>query len=441
MVEISNNKYFINDDFNKQMFVIFVDPESGSKRGRMLLEMEIKQMKFEEPALVSFIYNLRDGKKLTEGINVIKEYMSNSTNKVRVIICGGDDIVMSIIEKLFSMRVDLSKCVFGTLPVGNDNNISNTLNFNDRKNANPNIMNFKKLLMSYSKAKEVDVDIWKIEFILERDGGIFQNKGDKKIELVDENSDNVLFMEKAFIGSFSLGVDARVGFNFDKQRSSSYYFNKAIYFWESVKKMFCVRTMSLNSYIDSFYSEEKEVFRGKEEKDQVSKSLKYNYFKEKVVLKGDPLILIGQNVNYYNGSSNFWSNAGTRLGLEFDDEGTPTKIEKKSKLTEEALHFKELCANNKQEFNDGKMEFYTLSGVFGLGLEKVLGGYAKKVHQSSGPFVIHFRKVAANVVADKEHRIYAKIDGEHYHIVRPREMKISLHNNYPKGSVKFLVNK
>jgi len=99
-----------------------------------------------------------------------------------------------------------------------------------------------------------------------------------------------------------------------------------------------------------------------------------------------------------------------------------------------------LAGSNSQEIDDGKLEFYTFSNLFELGCEKVIGGgYAKKIHQSTGPFLLKFKPIIANSVADKEQRIYLKVDGEHYHIVNPRELKISLHSNYPKGTIKFLA--
>jgi len=289
--------------------------------------------------------------------------------------------------------VNMTKCVFGTLPLGNDNNLSKTLNFKDRKHASTDMTHFKQMLISYCKATEADIDIWKLELTLENDGGVFQYKEEKKTEMLDENHNNIGKLEKTFISSFSLGLDARVGYGFDKKKSNNSCFNKLLYCWESVKKLLCLKTMSLNKYIDVFLSDEKEVFRVKEEKDiAITKNLTYKYCKEKVVLKGDPMILIGQNVNYYNGSSHFWNKAKSNLGLEFEDEGIPTKIDKKNKKEEEINYFKDLCEKN-QEINDEKMEFYTYGGMMGLGAEKIIGGYAKKIHQSRGPFMI---KVQAN---------------------------------------------
>jgi len=198
--------------------------------------------------------------------------------------------------------------------------------------------------------------------------------------------------------------------------------------------------MSLNKYIDVFLSAEKEIFRVKAIKDQdIAKNLTYKFWKDKVVLKGDPIILIGQNVNYYNGASHFWNKAKANTGLEFEDEGIPTKIDKVNKKEQEVDFFKDLC-EAKQEISDEKMEFYTFSNMLELGAEKMIGGYAKKVHQSQGPFLIKFKQTPKNPVTDKEHRIYLKVDGEHYYIVQPREIKVYLNENYPKGSVKFLVN-
>lgn len=45
---------------------------------------------------------------------------------------------------------------------------------------------------------------------------------------------------------FSIGVDARIGFGFDKHRIASQIGNKCIYCWEGFKKMMLIKTKKMN---------------------------------------------------------------------------------------------------------------------------------------------------------------------------------------------------
>lgn len=51
-----------------------------------------------------------------------------------------------------------------------------------------------------------------------------------------------------------------------------------------------------------------------------------------------------------------------------------------------------------QSFNDKKLEFFSYSSGFDLGMEKISTGHANKVHQGKGPFVITFKDMS-NVVS------------------------------------------
>jgi len=46
---------------------------------------------------------------------------------VKVIIGGGDGTVMWVIENLRNADIDIQKCIFGVLPLGNTNDLSCSL--------------------------------------------------------------------------------------------------------------------------------------------------------------------------------------------------------------------------------------------------------------------------------------------------------------------------
>jgi len=64
---------------------------------------------------------------------------------------------------------------------------------------------------------------------------------------VDEN---VSVYKKQMSNYMSVGVDARIGLGFDRNRTQSALGNKCVYCWEGFKKMF-LKTSKMNTVIDS----------------------------------------------------------------------------------------------------------------------------------------------------------------------------------------------
>lgn len=54
------------------------------------------------------------------------------------------------------------------------------------------------------------------------------------------------------INYFSIGVDARIGFGFDKNRTPYQCCNKFVYCWEGFKKMF-LKTPKVNQSIENIH--------------------------------------------------------------------------------------------------------------------------------------------------------------------------------------------
>ena len=237
----------------------------------------------------------------------------------------------------------------------------------------------------------------------EKNGTIFDviKKGEKIKE--DSNNNKVLEFKKTFVNYFSLGFDARVGFQFEQRRSSSRFCNKFIYAWEAAKRIFCCRkNYGLTQLLDSFQegtgekSKEKksdeipdltdieevksEPMLPKEDNNCLLEGERKFIFRTKssegissnIVLKGNPVNIICQNIDFYmGGTQNIWDKS-SNIGLEKEDS---TKKELKDYKKEVLEHFK------KQAFDDKKIEFFTYEHGIELGLERVARGIAKRVYQ------------------------------------------------------------
>jgi hypothetical protein len=98
---------------------------------------------------------------------------------------------------------------------------------------------------------------------------------------------------------------------------------------------------------------------------------------EEVALKGEPVSIICQNINYYmGGTRDIW-----RKSISVGIEGK----------TDVVQHHRSTLKNATQSFNDQKLEFFTYSNGFKLGFEKIMTGQADKIHQGTGPFIIKFK--------------------------------------------------
>lgn len=70
----------------------------------------------------------------------------------------------------------------------------------------------------------------------------------------------IVFLKK-MSNYFSFGVDARVGYGFDKNRTKSRFKNKTVYCWEGFKKIF-TKTPKLNDVLqkaETISNKEEEV--------------------------------------------------------------------------------------------------------------------------------------------------------------------------------------
>lgn len=164
--------------------------------------------------------------KLEEVIILIK--LSVIVSMVKVIIGGGDGTVMWLIEDLKNSDIDIRKCIFGVVPLGNSNDLSNALGWGGKLNASSDMEQFKNIVIQLAEATSIFVDVWEMRLQVDEvrgyiklkdQGEIIQFTNDMKTSIVDNITNLKLkTLRKTFINYFSLGYDARVGFG----KKSSY---------------------------------------------------------------------------------------------------------------------------------------------------------------------------------------------------------------------------
>ena len=513
---IPNN---IKEDFKKKQnfLLVLVNPKSGSQQGKTVLEhaekyriesipdykvisfpimdekiikRKSKEIQLKNPnepneiiegnnsnqindfhlakfdPLVEFstiIFNIIDKDDIIKGKQFVKKYLTDfPKNNIKILIAGGDGTVLGIVEDLNKEGVPLDRCIFGAMPFGTGNDLSHCLGFGNECKVG-GIRNFQRVLYTYLIGTLSKIDIWELSVMVnEKNGTIFDviKKGEKIKE--DSNNNKVLEFKKTFVNYFSLGFDARVGFQFEQRRSSSRFCNKFIYAWEAAKRIFCCRkNYGLTQLLDSFQegtgekSKEKksdeipdltdieevksEPMLPKEDNNCLLEGERKFIFRTKssegissnIVLKGNPVNIICQNIDFYmGGTQNIWDKS-SNIGLEKEDS---TKKELKDYKKEVLEHFK------KQAFDDKKIEFFTYEHGIELGLERVARGIAKRVYQGAGPVYLEFKKNPDDTEKLALEKVYLNCDGEFYHLINPTHISVRLNTKICDGQINILKN-
>ena len=150
-----------------------------------------------------------------------------------------------------------------------------------------------------------------------------------------------------------------------------------------------------------------------------------------IVLKGNPVSLICQNIDFYmGGTRNIWGKT-THLGIQQDEASKEDYREYKRQVVEK---FKN------QAFDDKQIEFFTFEHGIEIGLEKVARGLAKRVYQGPGPVFLEFKKEPNEVERVGLTKVYVNCDGEFYHLQNPTEISVRLNDNICQGQINILRN-
>ena len=380
------------------------------------------------------VFNILDKADFTKGKKFIKEYLNRyENNKIKILIGGGDGTVLSIVEDLNEDKVNLERCIFGAVPLGTGNDLSNALGFGGSMMFEQDEFFLFDLLFMYEIASESKIDIWNLELKVEdRKGRVCNIEKNKEQEIVEYNEKKeknipIKILNKTFINYCSIGYEARVGFSFEKIRSKNRIMNKWIYFWKALKKYTrcCRKNYALKNLVYSFQVGEAATSKPytKQKNRFFTNNILYeiNNSSSNIILNGDPISIVCQNINYYlGGSKDIWKNSGSNIGL--------THLENNSEEEKNFLYEK---ANSEQRFDDKKLEFFTYESEVALGLENICSGHANKIYHGNGPVRIVFRKG----VKDK---VYLNIDGEYLRIYNPEYIKIKLDDRICNGQISFL---
>lgn len=343
------------------------------------------------------------------------------------------------------------------------------------------------MLYTYITAQECKIDIWKTTLYMKDDGCINVIQNDSESSMNEQNGQLKKTMIKTFINYFSIGFDARVGFNFEQRRSASRTCNKMIYCWEAAKRYLCCKkNISLTSILEAFHSiddnkanevgyntngnkgngNNRNKCLGQSSSSEIELALdsvddnqcqllrpdiddsinKYNSNRkrtifrtfhkqakefDKVTLRGNPVDIICQNINFYmGGTMDIWENS-SHIGLKLMTSKEHSLISYSNTIKS---HF------NDQRYDDKKLEFFTYDTGLAMAIERIAAGQADKIYQGKGPMVITFKQQPSNDEYIALNKVYYNVDGEFFHLLQPKELHIELNEDINNGEINFLRN-
>lgn len=495
-----------NFSTNGSLLIIFVNPLSGSQEGNSILNLSQKykiksienyniilfQNKKEKESLLQqndndlktshykapfnesltfsiIVFNILNKIDFVKGQNFINDYLSYyKENKIKILIGGGDGTTLRLIDDLYKCNIDLNRCIFSLIPLGTGNDLSNATGFGNTVQIGNDINHLHRILYTYYIAEECKIDIWEAIVKIKSYGSINDIISNRESIKIDNDNKKIILFKKSFINYMSFGFDAKIGFNFERNRSNSRFKNKCVYCWEAFKRYICCESdIYLNQVLEGFYviddnddnddnldnldnsnnkmnninndsfvlnnsidileqSKKKAIFGVIDENDILDKQLK------EVILKDNPVDMICQNIDFYmGGTRNIWSNSSHIAIKIIDLEGDDYKKYKNEILNQ---------YNSEQKYDDKIIEFFTYGSGLKLAMERYRSGFAQKLYQGKGPFILKFKSEPNDEEIEYLNKIYLNVDGEFFHVKQPESLIIRLNTKICNGQINILKN-
>lgn len=147
--------------------------------------------------------------------------------------CGGDGTLMRSFQKLIDEGLDVDAIEFAVFPFGTSNDLSDAFGWGWK--ASPTMLeDFAWVLSTLAEAEESYINVWEVIIWFQEGGKLEISAGWNDYETVAEGSVKFLMVH-----SFSLGIDARIGFHFEQGRTGSKFRNDMRYIQQGLKRYFC----------------------------------------------------------------------------------------------------------------------------------------------------------------------------------------------------------
>ena len=151
--------------------------------------------------------------KRTKGFEEIQTLL-NAGKAVNVIICGGDGTILWVIEEIIFFGINVNLLNFGVIPIGTGNDFSRSIGWggNPISFGKDDIKQLKKIVKKWLQAEISEFDLWEATITTYGNGKIIQARQEDKEE-------GLLTLKRTFSNYIGLGIDARVSYRVEKNRT------------------------------------------------------------------------------------------------------------------------------------------------------------------------------------------------------------------------------
>jgi len=390
---------------SKEIF-LFVNPKSGGQTGEEILEV---QQPFEVQVADGTVVNLRifsllDGPPGQKpGFQALKE-ASYAASCSRAIVAGGDGTVKWALEESKKHGIAAeSKVLFGILPLGTGNDFSRAMGWGGKLPASLAFKGWERVLSDMVQqwwvAPSRWLDVWKVKLCV--DGGcgeIDVVNSDRVSESLQDSE-----IETTMINYFSVGLDGRMGFGFDKHRTNSRMCNLGVYIYEAFKKTLpCNPQQRITQFVGRLYagtSAEGTCIFDTTELDDSSPTTPRT---PRLVTEKPRLLVVLNIASYGGGSAHFWKGA-KRLGVD-------------RPVDPQLLHAMD-------DPGDGKLEVVSVRNLPTVALDPVAHYTSfvgpKRIFSGAPLFMTFKDSEEADCIA------FCQIDGEFYKLVNPESASVN----------------
>lgn len=213
---------------------LFINPTSGGNAGAALTALEMSMVQFKEPQPVSLHFvNLKDPDDRARGVAELREVDNAKETRPCAVAAGGDGTVKWLVGILNEAK--LVHTPIGVVPFGTGNDMARVLGWGGsapKPLVGEGCKDLREHARSFAKARPVPFDVWEVtlELLDDTSSGFYQVEAcadGKKKEVRQEKLGRSMTTE--MINYFSIGADAHIAVDFEKNRRKSQIGNKMVY--------------------------------------------------------------------------------------------------------------------------------------------------------------------------------------------------------------------
>lgn len=216
---------------------LMINGSSGGNKAKALLQLHMRHFRLDDGVSWVWFTDLKDSEQRESTVHQLKSFEDNPRCNVRVVACGGDGTVKWVIELL--RKAQILSVPVGVIPFGTGNDMARISGWGGsppRPLIGRHLSALRKRMKKVLNTAVVDLDVWQVEITVEEDGQFFRVENGVE-EVVRENGEPVRTIREEMINYFSVGADAKIVVEFEKNRKATQLRNKVEYGRQIIKQL------------------------------------------------------------------------------------------------------------------------------------------------------------------------------------------------------------